>query len=144
MSMSRSTFFVAVHLFLLNKDQIFLARRFQTGYEDGKYSVPAGHVEPGESPTEAAIREAYEEADVHIKPQDLELVHVMHRIHDRQSVDFFFVCRKWQGEPCINEPDKCDEVRWVSLKKLPKNTIPYIRLAIQAVQDKKIYSEATC
>lgn len=142
--MSRSTFFIAVHVFLLKKDQIFLARRFQTGYEDGNYSVPAGHLEPGETPTEAAVREAHEEADVVINPKDLQLVHVMHRIHDRQSVDFFFVARKWQGVPCINEPDKCDEVKWVPLDKLPRNTIPYVRLAIEALLKKTAFSEVRC
>ena len=41
----RSRFPVAVHLFFLRDDQILLLRRFNTGYEDGKYSVVAGHLE---------------------------------------------------------------------------------------------------
>jgi len=57
----RSKFSVAVHLFFLRETQILLLRRFNTGYEDGNYSVVAGHVEAGETITQAAVREGNEE-----------------------------------------------------------------------------------
>src|SRR5689334_22845244 len=95
---------VATHIFLIKDKKILLARRFQTGYEDGNYSVPAGHVEEGESVSETAKREAEEETGVKIEIKDLEFSHVMHRLSDRNQIDFFFVCQKWQGEPCNAEP----------------------------------------
>lgn len=52
---------VAVHIFLLRGEEVLLFRRCNTGYEDGKLSVVAGHVEPGEALTQAAIRETCEE-----------------------------------------------------------------------------------
>jgi 8-oxo-dGTP pyrophosphatase MutT (NUDIX family) len=41
----------AVHLLLIKNDQILLLRRFNTGWQDGFYSLPAGHVDAGESVT---------------------------------------------------------------------------------------------
>lgn len=46
---SRFTTVVAVHLILIKENQVLLARRFNTGYEDGNFSVPAGHVDEHES-----------------------------------------------------------------------------------------------
>ena len=51
----------AVYLILERDNKILIARRANTGYEDGNYQVPAGHVEEAELPTEAVIREAKEE-----------------------------------------------------------------------------------
>lgn len=56
--MSRFTLIAAVHLFLLDGDKVLLSRRFQTGYEDGNFSVPAGHLDGNETIHEAMIREA--------------------------------------------------------------------------------------
>jgi 8-oxo-dGTP diphosphatase len=62
--MPHPRFPVAVHLLVLRGDDVLLVRRSNTGYEDGRLSVVAGHVEPGESITQAAIREASEEVGV--------------------------------------------------------------------------------
>ena len=51
-----------VHLFLLDRHgRVLLLRRCTTDYENGNYSVVAGHVEANEPVTAAAIREAKEE-----------------------------------------------------------------------------------
>lgn len=129
------------YLLLIINHKILLSRRFRTGYEDGKYSLPAGHVEEGETLREAAAREIKEEIGLKIKPQNFELVHVMHRKHTDIRVDFFFTADKWDGEPVNMEPNKCDDLRWFLLTKLPENTIPYIRKAIVNYQKKIFYSE---
>jgi 8-oxo-dGTP diphosphatase len=85
----RSRFPVAVHLFFFRDDRVLLLRRFNTGWEDGKYSVPAGHVDVGESVTEATIREAREEVGITLKPEDIEVIHVMHRKAEEERIDFF-------------------------------------------------------
>jgi 8-oxo-dGTP diphosphatase len=130
----RAKFPVTVHLWFLRDDQILLARRFNTGYADGQYSVPAGHLDGGETVLDAAAREAEEEVGVQIRPEDMTFSTVMHRMEkddENERVDFFVHVHQWQGEPFNAEPDKCDELRWVNVNALPPNTIPYVRKALK-------------
>lgn len=122
--------------------QVLLARRYQTGYRDGEYGLPAGHIEAKEYASETAIREIKEEVGVDIAPADLIPVHIMHRhCPDHERVDFFFVAKKWQGELRNAEPEKCDDIRWFDFDKLPPDTIPYIRTAIEHYRAGKFFSE---
>jgi len=137
----RSPFLVAVHLFFLMDDKILLLRRFNTGYEDGNYSVVAGHVDAGETVTQAAVREAFEEAGVSLQLENLEVVHVMNRKSNDERVDFFIVVNAWDGEIQNKEPDKCDDLAWFPLAALPINMIPYVQFAIGNYQKGIFYSE---
>jgi 8-oxo-dGTP pyrophosphatase MutT (NUDIX family) len=101
-----------------------------TGYRDGEYSVPAGHLDGGETVIAAGIREAKEETGVDINAEDMIFSSVMHRTEDDERVDFFVQVREWQGDIVNAEPDKCDDLRWVDANKLPDNVIPYVRRAI--------------
>ena len=121
---------VAVHLFLFKGDEILLLRRYNTGYEDGKYSVIAGHVDGDEEISAAMIREAQEETGIIIAPQDLEMVGVMHRKSEDERIDFFLSARSWSGEIENMEPDKCDQLAWFRLDELPHTVIPYVERAI--------------
>ncbi len=122
-------------------NEILLARRANTGYEDGKYGLVAGHLEAHESITHSGVREAREEAGVSIDPKDLQLKVVMHRRQADERMDFFFEPKKWNGEPKNMEPNKCDDMQWFPIDKLPENTIPYIRQAIECYQKGIFYSE---
>jgi len=137
----RTKFLVAVHLFFLQDNQILISRRFNTGYEDGQYSVVAGHVDSGETVTQAAIREAKEEVGVSLLPANLQFVHVMNRKSDDERIDFFMIVNNWIGEITNTEPNKCDDLRWVKFSDLPDNTIPYVRRAIELYQANITYSE---
>ena len=80
---------VAVHIFLLRENHVLLLRRANTGYEDGNYSVVAGHLDGGERVMQAAIRETYEEVGVRLCPTDLTVVGVMHRLSNDERIDVF-------------------------------------------------------
>ena len=127
----RARFPVTVHLFFFRDDKILLLRRFNTGYRDGEYSVPAGHLDGNETVRTAAAREAAEEVGVQIEKNDIFFSSVMHRNEGDERVDFFLHVRAWRGEPVNNEPNKCDDLHWEDVDSLPRNTIPYVRRAIQ-------------
>ena len=137
----RARFPTTVHLFFLRDDQIFLIRRFNTGFRDGEYSVPAGHLDGNETVMQAGIREAQEEVGVELTEQDMTFSSVMHRIEDDERVDFFLQVHRWVGEPFNAEPDKCDDVRWVELNSLPDNTVPYVRQALNNHQHNIPFAE---
>ncbi len=137
----RFTMIASSYFFFIRDGKILLLRRKNTGYEDGKYSLPAGHVEEGESLRAAGAREFFEEIGVRVKPADLRLVHVMHRRENDIRLDFFFTADIGRQTPVNNEPEKCDDLRWFPLDHLPPNTIPYIRQAVECYQKKIFYSE---
>ena len=135
-----------VYLVLIKENKILLSRRCNTGFQDGQYSFPAGHLGGDEETvSQAMIREAREEIGVEIDVADLELVHVMHRKQmkptNERRINFFFTTKKWKGEPKIMEPDKCDDLQWFELDNLPDNTIPYVRQAISCFRKNVKYSE---
>jgi len=139
--MPRKTLPVAVHLFLMKENKILLTRRFNTGYEDGNYSVPAGHIDGGEDVFTAMIREASEETGIEIHAANLRAVQVMHRKKfSEERIDYFFECKKWNGEIKITEPDKCDGLLWADVENLPENTVDYVRAAINNFMENKLFT----
>lgn len=134
----------AVYLLLRDGDKVLMMRRANTGYMDGKYGVPSGHLDGGESAMVAAAREALEEIGVTIDPADLTFAHVCHRLaeeEDYERVDFFFEVDAWQGKPKNAEPEKCDDLKWFDIKKLPENTIPVVRSVLMDITEGRPYSE---
>lgn len=136
---TRFTVPLAVHLFLLRDVEILLLRRFDTGYEDGNYSVIAGHLDGGEEVLSAMSREAREEAGIELV--NAEITGVMHRrAGDGERIDFFVACHEWRGAVVNREPEKCDELRWVPVSALPGNTVPYVAAAVDAWRAGKWFS----
>ena len=134
MTTSRFRLPSAVHLFLLHGSEVLLLLRHNTGYEDGKYSVIAGHLEGNETIHAAARREAMEEAGIIIQPQDLQVVGVMHRREGDERIDWFLAARKWQNTIRNMEPQKCRHLRWFALDQLPPNMVAYVRRALDNFQ----------
>lgn len=120
-------------------------RRANTGYFDGRYSLPAGHFDGDESAKQVVVREAKEEVGVDIKPQDLKLVHTLHRLSDipikNERIDLFFEVKIWKGEITNMEPHKCDELRWVKIGKPPPKMVPEVKQALEKIRGGKNYSE---
>ncbi len=133
----------ASYLILMKDNKVLLQRRYNTGYNDGKYGIPSGHVEKNETFTQTLIREVKEEIGITLKTDDVNIVHIMHRKSEEKVewVDAFFITNKQQDEVKNMEPNKCDDLSWFPIDNLPDNTIDYIRFVFEQIKDKKFYSE---
>lgn len=131
MQKERFKLIVDVHLFLIKEDKILLMIRKNTGYMDGYYHVPAGHLEDGERVADALVRESKEEVGVLINPGDVKFVHVMHNKSNNERVAFFFEVGKWSGDIQNMEPEKCGGLEWFMLDDLPEKIVPYAKEAIK-------------
>lgn len=116
-------------------DEVLLQHRAGTGYMDGCWATVAGHVDPGESVHEAAVREALEEVGVVVEPEDLRPLTALHRLERggpqvEQRLDAFFEVTRWSGEPVLREPDRADALAWHRLTALPDPVVPHERLVL--------------
>ncbi len=144
MAKERNKSVPAVYLIFKKDNKILMGRRQNTTYYDGWYGVPAGHVDAKELPSVAGIREAKEEVGVDIDSSDMQFAHALYRTaHDETGdrSDYFFIVKKWSGEPKIMEPEKCDDLQWFSIDKLPENTIHHERGVIENIKQGIHYSE---
>lgn len=109
-----------------------------TSYMSGHWACgAAGHIEYGESVAVAAAREAREELGVEVRADDIEPLCSLQRTEPgnpdpiEQRVDFFVTSRRWSGEPRVQEPDKCLELRWCRLGDLPDPVVPHERHVLE-------------
>jgi 8-oxo-dGTP diphosphatase len=129
---------VDVHLLLLQNGQVLLGLRQNTGFADGCWHVPAGHLAAGESLPEALAREAREELGIVVDPGSTRLVHVMHHASGRVAV--FFAVKDWRGRVENREPDKCRALHWHDLERLPPCTVDYACRAIADWREGRAFS----
>lgn len=126
---------VAVYVMVVNdRHEILLLRRANTGYRDGFYDMPAGHLEDGETLRQAALRELKEETGLVASEEDLDFLELLHRFAgERVYLDVFFRVKQWEGNASITEPSKCDHLAWFPFESLPK-LVPH---QVQVIQDRK-------
>jgi 8-oxo-dGTP diphosphatase len=132
---------VSSYSILMREGKVLLGLRQNTGYADGMWSLPAGHVEEGEPASVAIVREAEEEIGVRIDPKNLKAIHIMHRQSNRFNIDIFFVCSHWEGEIENKEPQKCLQLSFFPLAELPENLIAYQRHALERLDDGLSFTE---
>ena len=96
---------------------ILAQKRAKTVHNGGFYDASAGgHVDLGEDPVTAALREAREEIGLHLQPADLEFL-CAYRAGDK-IVNFYLA--DWTGRPdaFTLDPEEVESVEWVPLKAL--------------------------
>jgi len=140
-SKPRFNFYAAVYLIVKKENHVLLMRRFNTDWMPGMYTLPAGHIDGNETAQMAMSREAKEEINLTILPEDLSVVHTMHRkSDDREYFDIFLEAQKYGGELNINEKDKCDDLNWFPESSLPENTLDNVKVALKLISDGQHFS----
>lgn len=89
----------------------------------------------------ALCREANEELGITIKPEDVAFAHLQHHLSNKEYVYVYFTAKKWHGTPQVLEPDKCDDVQWFPLNKLPENLVYNTAFVIDCYLKGERYSE---
>ena len=114
----------SVNVCVIRGNRALLSRRAHTGWMDGSLCLPGGHVEAGESPTGAIVREIQEELGVVVDPKDLEFCCVAVRnTKPTQYVAYEFVLRDKDYDYINAEPGKCSELIWAEIGALPMDVI---------------------
>ena len=136
MNKQRHRMAVAAHLVLQNdRGEMLFLRRANTGYADGQWSIPAGHVEQGETLAHACCREVSEEIGIKLDTSDVTCVLVQHK-HDldgEERIDVFFLAALPEAQsPEIREPHCCDALCWGDMSSPPEPTVAYVAHALRA------------
>lgn len=115
---------------MLKDGKVFLGKRTSKIRYAGLWDCFGGHVESGESPSQALARELREELG--IEPEDFEFVEIYEDV-DPTSREVFrhhlYIVMRWNGELRIAN-DEHSEVRWFSFEELISvPMMPYLKQA---------------
>ncbi|WP_318201073.1 NUDIX hydrolase [Streptomyces sp. SCL15-4] len=101
-------------------DRVLMVRR---RVKEGELSwqFPAGGIEEGETPEEAAVRETLEETGLKVEAVSL----IGQRVHPKTGREMSYTaCRVIDGEAHVADEDELDSVAWVTLAEIP-GLVPY-------------------
>ena len=123
-----------------NETYILLMKRQNTGSDDGFFELPGGHLEKEEDLFDAMIRETEEELSIKLKRKDLKLIHLLHH-YNGERLNFIFEAELKNYKPQIGEPNKCSELRWVKINKLPSKTTSKVKKIVNNIINDKFYDK---
>lgn len=126
--------------------EILLTHRSKQISMGNSYALPGGRVELHESMRDAVIREVKEELGIIVKPDNTELIHVLHfkgsnKQLNEECTAFFFKINNWEGRPNNQEPAKHTCIKWFPLNALPEDLLERHRQAITLGLQNTTYSE---
>lgn len=140
--MSGTTNIPGVCVLIKRQGKALFILRAKTGWMDGQYVVPSGHVEDNETFKQAACRETLEEAGITVRPEDLIYKATIHRKSvDSIRIDVWFEALSWSGEPKNMEPEKHSELMWFDSEEFPDNVVDYIRFGLDCITEDATYGE---
>jgi len=108
---------VAADALIVKEGRIVLVKRGKEPFE-GKWVLPGGFVDAGESVEEACVREAKEETGLDVQVKELVGVFSNPERDPRGTVGIAFLCGVIGGE--LKGGDDAREAEWFSLERLPE------------------------
>ncbi len=102
-------------IILNDKNEVLLCHR----RDKDLWNLPGGRVEEGESPWDAAIREAKEEIGVDVVIKQLVGINFK---PEKKDLVFTFISEITRGDPV--ESNETDKIKYFLINNLPKNTAP--------------------
>ncbi len=139
---------IGVGIMVLNdKGEVLLGKRHEDPekadsllHGEGTWTLPGGKLDFGEEPEQCAVREVLEETG--LKTGKLELTSLTNDMaQDAHFITIGFLCRDFQGEPRVLEPDEITEWRWFRLGSLPEPVFPPSLKMINNYKNKRIWGE---
>jgi len=127
-------------LILYNKGKILLLK--QTKPNGGNYTLIGGTIENDEFAKASLIRESKEEAGLKLEPEDLQLVHVLHKkSSSEQRLTLYFKATRWDGKLRAREHKKFEDVAWFPLSDLPSKLTNTVQHVLKEYRKGHMYSE---
>jgi 8-oxo-dGTP pyrophosphatase MutT (NUDIX family) len=123
-----------------NMNEFLILRRSSTDeWMPLKWYLPGGTMKEGESSSEAAVRETFEETNLVLDPSKIDTVLVRERVE-------YFLCPpdSWSGEILLKLTDgifEHDLFEWVSLKESSKFELVPGFFELLTISEKKILEE---
>lgn len=122
----------ATNVLVIRDGKVLLSRRANTDWLNGHLCLPGGHVEEGETPHQALIREIKEELGVTVRENELKFICSVYSTSTPTGyASFEFQLVNTSYNFINNEPDKCSELVWADLDSLPEETIERFRMVIE-------------
>jgi 8-oxo-dGTP diphosphatase len=110
---------VTTDCLIVDEEKILLVKRADHFLEGGKYALPGGYLDPGETTKQGVVREALEETGYEV---DLQfLLHINddpdRKRDERQNVTFYYVAHPVKK---VQEADEeSTDIRWFAFDALP-------------------------
>jgi mutator protein MutT len=137
---------VGVGIMLLQDGKVLLGKRHDDAQKassdlhgEGTWTMPGGKLDFHETVKNGACREVLEEIGVKINPESLEVISVSDEIvPDNHYVTIGFLCKDFDGDAKVMEPEEITEWKWYNLDNLPDKVFPPSLKMIKAYLNNKI------
>jgi len=138
---------VGFGVMILKKGKVLLGHRHENPekassllHGEGTWTMPGGKLHFQEKLKEGAIREVFEETGMKVK--DLEAISISNDIvQDAHFMTIGFLCKDFEGEAKVMEPDEITEWKWFDLDNLPSPLYFPSEKIIKNYLAKKIYQD---